>query len=179
MSDPSKVPTSNSAAYLAYLDKEMTIMAALTGATGGASLYLVKEILFGSLVSIAEPVRPFLIVGLGALGAATLLFYLQRSHMVWCYGAITLALSGRRDLEAALKETDSWYFWLRYRLAFVVVGLAAAELFLAVLVKLESFALGSVGYVWLSAVGLVVIACVAGGQQIMMVCHRDQEASDS
>lgn len=174
MSEAPKDPSSNIAMHLAYVDKEMTIMAALTAAAGGAFLYLAKELLSGSLASAAQSTLPFFIVGLAALGAATLAFYLQRSHMMWCYGEITLSLCGLRDLKAALRETDLYTFWLRYRLAFVIIGLAAAELFLAVLAKTEVISFGSAGYTWLSAIGLVIGALLIALQQLLKVRNRDR-----
>lgn len=101
MSNCLQEPPNNIAAYMKYLDKEMTIIAALTGATGGVFLYLVKEILKVDQTLAVQPVVPFLVVGLAALGVATLLSYLQRSYMIWCYGQITLAQCGRSDLERA------------------------------------------------------------------------------
>lgn len=159
--------------YLTYLDKEMTIVAALTAAAGGAFLYFVKEVLSGSLDG-HEAVQPFFIVGLVALGVACLLFYLQRSHMVWSYGEITLGLCGRRDLEPALAEADSWSFWIRYRLAFVAIGLATVELLLAVLVRLKMVGFESTAE-WLTAVVTVAAAAAIAWQQVAQARRRDRQ----
>ena len=106
------------------------------------------------------------------------MFYLQRSHIAWCYGQGTLVLCGRSDLAAALDEADSWLFWLRYRLAFVAIGLAAAELFLAVLVKTEVLRLGSGACAWLAALVLVILAFAAAWSQYSMVRNRDRKQPD-
>lgn len=132
-------------AYIGYLDKEMTIMAALS-AFAIASVALV-------------------VGGGGAQLLAGLYFYLQRSNLAWMYGQICLTLvpDGHPDgvtTRSAIIQADSWSTWVPYRIAFAWLCLGYAMYGVALLnqISVRAEALWNRSPKFAVAIPFVVIA---------------------
>lgn len=154
--------------YLGYLDKEMTIMGILSAAAAGALGLILKELRGPLLASAAT--RPLGAAGLLALGAAALLFYLQRSHMAWHYGRLALGLCERVEIDPVFESAMSWSFWLRYRTGFVA-GTAAGACFAAAALSHEGVIPFS--HPNLVASGLLLLAILGAALQWRVLASRD------
>jgi hypothetical protein len=126
-------PIDGTKAYLEYLDKEMTIMGILSTFCVAAAALLIDRVgsaehntFFGGL---AQSHIVQVLIGSGLLMLAGLYFYLQRSNLAFFYGSICMSIA-KRDSQRWepgrwLTEVDSWATWLRYRLGFMFLTLAA------------------------------------------------------
>ena len=137
-------PAAEVSPYIGYLDKEMTIMAALS-AFAIASVALVMNVFAGDVkagsmtASIWQQSAELIVGGGAAQLLAALYFYLQRSNLAWMYGQICLTLvpEGHPDgltTRDAIIDADSWSTWVSYRIAFwwlclgyVLYGMAFAN----------------------------------------------------
>jgi hypothetical protein len=126
-------PVDGTKAYLEYLDKEMTIMGILSTFCVAAAALVIDRVgsaehdsFFGGL---AKSHIVQVLIGSGLLMLAGLYFYLQRSTLAYFYGSICMSIAKRAGNNAAterwLIEVDSWATWLRYRLGFMFLTLAA------------------------------------------------------
>jgi hypothetical protein len=126
-------PVDSTKAYLEYLDKEMTIMGILSTFCVAAAALVIDRVgsaehdsFFGGL---AKSHIVQVLIGSGLLMFAGLYFYLQRSALAFFYGSICMSIANRAgnksDTERWLIEVDSWATWLRYRLGFMFLTLAA------------------------------------------------------
>jgi hypothetical protein len=126
-------PVDGTKAYLEYLDKEMTIMGILSRCCVAAAALVVDRVgsaehesFFGGL---AKSHIVQVLIGSCLLMLAGLYFYLQRSTLAFFYGSICMSIAKRAgnksDSERWLIEVDSWATWLRYRLGFMFLTLAA------------------------------------------------------
>jgi hypothetical protein len=116
--------------YTRYLEREMTIMAALSAfCLGSVGLWAKAALGAASPASAIWMQSPELIIGgCTAEFVAAWLFYLQRSHLCWLYGQICLSLtSGGHpdgvDYRSWLYHADSRASWMAYRAAFYALGI--------------------------------------------------------
>jgi hypothetical protein len=123
-------PTGN---YCEYLDKEMTIMgllsafsvavpAAVLDRAGGA-----KPGDNNVLLAIWSNEKLLLTAGSTAFFLAALAFYLQRSHLAFCYGQLRFSQTTARypnlTEKNLLRDADSWATWRAYRVGFILLPL--------------------------------------------------------
>jgi hypothetical protein len=131
---PSKGLTALTAnAYLAYLDKEMTIMGILSTFCVAVIALMVDRV--GSAESskytlfrtVREYYHPLATVGSIWLLLSAGLFYMQRSHLAWICGQLSLSIETaditKGTAEDWLLEADAWRTWIRYQAAFVCLWL--------------------------------------------------------
>jgi len=111
--------------YVKYLDKEMTIMGLLSGFAVAVTSFATERILSadkGFLGDIGTHARVYVLAGAGSALLAALLFYLQRSHLAWYYGQITLAQSRGASSPAPVEDwltwSDGWDTWKYYQSGF-------------------------------------------------------------
>jgi hypothetical protein len=122
-------------AYIDYFDKEMTIMGILSTFCVAAAALVIDRLssaspdthsLFARLAS-EHPIQIY--IGSGILMLSGLYFYLQRSKLAHFYGSICMSIIMPQlhqwTTERWLIEAYSWGTWLRYRVAFILLGIAA------------------------------------------------------
>ena len=117
--------------YLEYLDKEMTIMGLLSGFAVAITSFATERILSadkGFLSQIASTGRSHVLAGAASALVAALFFYLQRSHLAWYYGQITLAQSRGASSPASVEDwltwSDGWDTWKYYQTGFSALTLS-------------------------------------------------------
>ncbi len=128
--------TANAKEYLDYLDKEMTIMGILSTFCVAAVALTLDRIGNADLSKdtvfrrIWERDSTFVLVGSGWLLLAALCFYLQRSLLAYYYGGISLSLNNPEghpwSTSTWLVEAYSWAVWIRCRIGFMCLVLAAS-----------------------------------------------------
>jgi hypothetical protein len=114
-----KDSASSALVYRDYLDKEMTIVGVLAAFATGAAALVIKEWLQTPLWE-----RSTVCVLAGSIGMifSALCFYLERSHLAWLYGQISLAAARSNEgVDDWIERADSWGAWFWYRTAFVLV----------------------------------------------------------
>ncbi len=160
--------------YTEYLDKEMTIMGALS-AFAIASVALVMNAFAGDLKTgsitllLWEESSILVVAGGAAQLLAALFFYLQRSNLAWRYGEICLTLvpGGHPDevtTRLAIVNADSWATWIPYRIAFVWLILGYFLYGLAIIgnvVQVDHEAVGDAQW-WCGVSAWVVVVPFAG-----------------
>ena len=128
------------AAYVGYLDKEMTIMGVLTGfCVVGGGLVLDRTLgasEAGVLGKLWMNESPSILLLAACLFVAGLLFYRQRSLLAFYYGQLLLTETrlsyvGGRGLQL-LEDADAWDTWCSYDAAFWFVFAAAAYAVIAI-----------------------------------------------
>jgi len=122
--------------YLEYLDKEMTIMGILSTFCVGVIALVVDRIgsaEFGKYTlfrTARESHYWFITAGSAWLLLAAGLFYMQRSHLAWIYGRISVSIEGTTisgyTMEEWLREANTWRIWIPYRAAFSCLALGFA-----------------------------------------------------
>lgn len=120
--------------YLEYLEKEMTIMGILSAFSVGLATFATKEILTaneGFLAKVSEQGQSHVFIGAALALLAALLFYLQRSHLAWYYGQISLTQSlgssSHYTIKDLLEWADGWDSWARYQTGFIALTLSFAS----------------------------------------------------
>jgi len=172
-----------SAAFLEYLDKEMTIMGILSAfAVALAALSLERTAGADAGTTLAEiwqHGKPFILAGsVGALISA-LFFYLQRSLLAWFYGQIALCEirgDGKDELLAWLENTDAWDAWFRHEAGFVMLA-SACVLFSfgaasALVPDIRSYLAPSI----IIPIVALVVLLVLGTIRKLLVKHRLEES---
>jgi hypothetical protein len=116
----------DTAPYLGYLSKEMTIMGILStfciAATGLVLKFSTNAPESHWLHDPLENSKELVSAGCGALVMAAYLFYRQRSMLAWHYGQISLALVPgghpyKKGLRSLIVDADTWSTWISYRIA--------------------------------------------------------------
>jgi hypothetical protein len=123
--------------FIGYLDKESTVLGVLMAAGGAAFGYLLKECSGKGMFAEPCATRLFGLCATLSVGIAALMFYLQRSHVTWYAGQFARVLCGWGDLSELIDRVSTWCFWLRYRVGFLAVTLAAVFAVLAMIVKTD------------------------------------------
>jgi len=113
----------------------------------------------------------YVIITAASLLFGALMFYLQRSKMLWVLGrlAIDLAKEGRLN-EETRGEVEKWMFWWQYRIAWAGVLVAAVYVPLALLSP--RWPLLSRGQIWMTSPLLVV--AIGYARWIRVLFLRDQ-----
>jgi hypothetical protein len=100
----------------------MTIMGLLSAFAIAVTSFATEGILSakeGLLSEIGSTGRIHVLAGAASALLAALFFYLQRSHLAWCYGQITLAqsrgASSPEPVQYWLTRSDGWDNWKRYQ----------------------------------------------------------------
>lgn len=126
--------------YLAYLDKEMTIMGILSAFAVAVPALVVSKVTGSDphtpLSELWKAQAPELLFGSVSFLLSALYFYRERSLLAWFFGQLALSESlgepatRRQEL---LTDADSWSTWIYYRwgfigtyLGFTLYGLAFA-----------------------------------------------------
>jgi hypothetical protein len=117
---------------LDYLDKEGTMMGFLSAFCVGAGLLMLDRTLGAKasespyMASVWAAGSWYVAIAAASLFFGALMFYLQRSKLLWVLGrlAIELAKKGQVDKDTR-EEVEEWMFWWQYRLAWGAVLLAA------------------------------------------------------
>jgi hypothetical protein len=111
--------------YLVFLEKEMTIMGLLSGATAAASAGVLSSLLHGDSIYIAllwSSSRNHLLIGCGFLLISCGLFFKQRSQLARLYGQIcrfedegaSAGVFPSTKSLARICEADGWITWIAY-----------------------------------------------------------------
>ncbi len=151
--------------YMDYLDKEMTIMGVLSAfcvlVAGGVLDRTAGAARDTALFDLWRTAQTFLLVGSLLLILAALMFYAQRSHLAWYLGEISLALARGKDPGDLLQNADSWATWIRYRVAFALLGVGLVEYILAYLKYVGPSAISSGTWTHTTALSLTPVAIAA------------------
>jgi hypothetical protein len=121
--------------YLNYLDQEMTIMGILSTFCI-AVISLVLDRLWGAdkesfFRTLWESQEHSIIIGSALLVVAASFFYIQRSHLAYFCGGISMTIAcppkGEDEWQLVnwLKEVDSWHTWRYYRIGFTALILGS------------------------------------------------------
>ena len=175
-------PVDATKTYLEYLDKEMTIMGILSTFSIAAAGLVIDRVgsaqhdsFFGGLAGdhIVQ-----VLIGSGLLMLAGLYFYLQRSTLAFFYGSICMSIAKRAghngDTERWLIEVDSWATWLRYRLGFLFLTLAAV--FFMFLTFQTIRPARPLGWVWLEGLLLATIALSFSSYNVILSAYRYEDS---
>jgi hypothetical protein len=176
------IPLDATKAYLEYLDKEMTIMGILSTFCVAAAALIIDRVgsaehnsFFGRL-AVSHIVQ--VLIGSGLLMLAGLYFYLQRSTLAYFYGSICMSIARqyRQDSETGrwLIAVDSWATWLRYRLGFMFLTLAAV--FFVFLTFQTICLIRAPGWVWVEGLLLATIAFGFSFYNIILSAYRYEDA---
>jgi hypothetical protein len=168
-------------AYLEYLDKEMTIMGILSTFCVAAATLLIDRVgsaehnsFFGGL---AKSHIVQVLIGSGFLMLAGLYFYLQRSNLAYFYGSICMSIAKRDNQKCEtgrwLTEVDSWATWLRYRLGFMFLTLAAV--FFIFLTFQTIRPTRDPGWVWIEGLLLAAIALSFSLYNVILSAYRYED----
>ena len=139
--------------YLEYFDREISSMSGLC--VFSLMLGIVSVLLWRLFPAVSDA---HLHAGAANGFAAALLFYLQKSHLLWLRGQIGLVLV-RRDagsfrLKDWLAYADGWGTWVRYRAGW-------CALFLSVACYVAAFVEGlRVLPLWLTLWGPLLLVCL-------------------
>jgi hypothetical protein len=131
----------DTAPYLGYLSKEMTIMGILSTFCIASAGLVLKSTTSGQddgwLHAIWDRSESLVSAGCAALVIAAYLFYRQRSMLAWHYGQISLAMVPgghpyQKSLNSLIVDADTWSTWISYRIAknFMFLGFAEYGLIL-------------------------------------------------
>lgn len=154
--------------YLEYLDKEMTIMGLLSAFSVALASFATEKIISankGFLCDLWTHGQDHVITGALLAVLSAYFFYLQRSHLAWYYGQITLsearAAASPVSLEDWLTWADGWDTWTRYQTGFTALTLSFASYAYAVTEALtpSTRAISPLWSLWLP---LSIAALIAG-----------------
>lgn len=120
---------------LDYLDKEGNVMGLLTLFCLGVLAIVLERLTSAAQGSYLGTIwangEPYVWTASGLMLAAALLFYKQRSTLMWVHGLITFALAagprGGRSLVESIALAHRWQLWMEYQVAwrFLLTGIVA------------------------------------------------------
>ena len=169
---------------LDYLDKEGTVMGFLSAFCVGAGLLMLDRTLGAKasespyMASVWESGSWFVSIASLSLFVGALMFYLQRSKLLWVLGRLAIELAKQGQVDATTRaEVEEWMFWWQYRVAWG--GVLVSTIYTPVALLSPRWPPDPPSFAQLLTLLSVVLVAIAYSWWIWVLRRRDQEGGST